>query len=108
MPYTVDTVIRAPEVGWTYHAKHVERFTDINKLYIAESCWIIIATYYVMRGALSIKKLFIIELSFGRLHIRNYVSHSHEIHGKDSCRLCAIGIAPTRVFYMNYRLLETA
>ena len=44
MPDTVDTVIRAPDDGWRYHPKHVEQFTDINKLYIVASCWIIIDT----------------------------------------------------------------
>jgi hypothetical protein len=34
MPDTVDTVIRDPGDGWRYHPKHVERFRDINKLYI--------------------------------------------------------------------------
>ena len=44
MPHTVDTVIGAPVDGWRYHPKYVEQFTDINKLYIVASCWIIIAT----------------------------------------------------------------
>ena len=41
-----DTVTRAPDDGRRYHPKHVEQFTDINKLYIVASCWIIIDTYY--------------------------------------------------------------
>ena len=32
----------ANDDGWRYHPKHVERFTDINKLYIVASCWTII------------------------------------------------------------------
>jgi hypothetical protein len=36
------TVIRAPDDGWRYHPKHVEQFTDINKLYIVATCWTII------------------------------------------------------------------
>jgi len=35
----------APDEGWRYHPKHVQQFTDINKLYIVASCWIITATY---------------------------------------------------------------
>ena len=34
MPDAVDTVAWAPDDGWKYHTKHVERFTDINKLYM--------------------------------------------------------------------------
>jgi len=33
MPDTVDTGTWAPDDGWRYHPKHVEQFTDINKLY---------------------------------------------------------------------------
>jgi len=43
MPDAVDTVTCAPVDGWRYYSKHVERFTDINKLYIVASCWTIIA-----------------------------------------------------------------
>jgi hypothetical protein len=39
MSDAVDTVIRGPDDGWRYHPKHVEQFTDINKLYIVASCW---------------------------------------------------------------------
>ena len=39
MPDAVDTMTGAPDEGRRYHPKHVERFTDINKLYIVASCW---------------------------------------------------------------------
>jgi len=55
MPYTVDTVIWAPDDSWGYHPKHVEKFADINKLCIGASCWIINDTYYAMHGPLNIK-----------------------------------------------------
>jgi len=55
MPDTVDTVICTPDDGWRYHPKHVEQFADVNKLYIAASCWIIIDTYYAIHGPLNIK-----------------------------------------------------
>jgi len=55
MPDTVYTVIWAPDDGWRYRPKHVEQLTDINKLYIVASCWIIIDTHYAMRGPLNIK-----------------------------------------------------
>ena len=45
MPDTVDTVIWAAD-GWGYRPKHVERFVDVNKLYIVASCWMIIDTYF--------------------------------------------------------------
>jgi hypothetical protein len=41
MPDGVDKVAWAPADGWRYHPKYVEQFTDINKLYIVASCWII-------------------------------------------------------------------
>jgi len=44
MPDALDTVTRAPDDGWRYHPKHVERFTDINKLYIVACFLIIIGT----------------------------------------------------------------
>ena len=57
MPDTVDTVTWAPDDGWRYHPKHVERFIDINKLYIVESCWTIIGMYFKMYGNLYVKKI---------------------------------------------------
>jgi hypothetical protein len=45
MPDAVDTVIRAPDDEWRYHPKHVEQFTDTNKLYIVASCWTIIDSF---------------------------------------------------------------
>jgi hypothetical protein len=45
MPNTADTAIRALDDEWSYHLKHVEQFTNINKLYIVPSCWIIIDIY---------------------------------------------------------------
>jgi len=56
MPDTVDTVTCAPDDGWRHHPKHVEKFADINKLYIVAFCWTIIDTYYTMHGPLNIKK----------------------------------------------------
>ena len=38
----VDAVVCAPDDGWKYHPKHVEQFTDINKLCNVASCWIYI------------------------------------------------------------------
>jgi hypothetical protein len=32
IPDAVDTVVFAPDDGWRYHLKHVEQFSDINKL----------------------------------------------------------------------------
>ena len=39
MPDVVDTVVCAPDDGWRYYPKHVERFTDTNKLRVVASCW---------------------------------------------------------------------
>jgi hypothetical protein len=36
----VDTVVCAPDDGWKYHPKHVEQFSDINKLCEVASCCI--------------------------------------------------------------------
>jgi len=45
MPDAVDTLTWAPDDGWRYHLKHVEWFTDINKLYIVASCWTFIGIH---------------------------------------------------------------
>jgi len=45
----------ANDDGWRYHPKHVERFTDINKLYIVASFWTIIGIYFTMHGPLNVK-----------------------------------------------------
>ena len=44
-PDAVDTVVCAPDDGWRYHPKHVEQFSDINKLSKIASCWIYIFEY---------------------------------------------------------------
>ena len=54
IPDAVNTVTWTPDDGWRYHPKHVERFTDINKLYIVASCWTIIGIYFDN----SLKKLY--------------------------------------------------
>ena len=45
MPHAVDTGIWALYNWWRYHPKHVERITDINKLYIVAFCWTIIGMF---------------------------------------------------------------
>ena len=57
LPDTVDTVTWAHGDGWRYQPKHVEQFTDINKLYIVASCWTVIAIYFKMHGPLNVKWL---------------------------------------------------
>ena len=51
MPDTVDTVLWTPDGRWRCHPKHVERFADINKLYIVASCWTIIDTLHDARNS---------------------------------------------------------
>jgi hypothetical protein len=41
----VDTVVCAPDDGWSYHPKNVEQFPYINKLCKVASCWIYIEIY---------------------------------------------------------------
>ena len=55
MPDVVDKVTWAPDGGGRCQPKHVERFTDINKLYIVASCWAIIGIYFTMHGPLNVK-----------------------------------------------------
>jgi hypothetical protein len=51
-------MIWAPDDEWSYHSKHVEQFTNINKLYIVvcacvcvcASCWTTIDIYFTMHG----------------------------------------------------------
>jgi hypothetical protein len=45
MSDAADTVTWAPTDGWRYHPKYVEQFTDISKLCIVASLWIIIGIY---------------------------------------------------------------
>jgi hypothetical protein len=45
MPDAVATVTCALDGGWRYYPKYLKQFTDINKLYIAASRWIIIGIY---------------------------------------------------------------
>jgi len=45
MSDTVDTVVCAPDDGWRYHPKHVEKFPEINKLFNVASCWIYTRIY---------------------------------------------------------------
>jgi len=53
-PGAVITVMCAPDVGWSYHPKHVERFTKkYNKLYIVASCWTIIDSLHVVLWSLN-------------------------------------------------------
>jgi len=40
VPDAVDTVVCAPDDGWRYHPKHVEQFSEINKLCNIASFWI--------------------------------------------------------------------
>jgi hypothetical protein len=52
MPDGVDTMTWAPDYRWRYHPKHVEQFTDTNKLYIVASRWIIIDRHIRCSGIL--------------------------------------------------------
>ena len=45
VPDAVDTVVFTPDDGWRYHPKHVEQFTDINKLCNVAFCWIYFGIY---------------------------------------------------------------
>jgi len=44
-----------PDDGWGYHPKHVEQFTDINKLCNVASCWIYIGIYLRYTDPLNVK-----------------------------------------------------
>jgi hypothetical protein len=57
------TVVCAPDGGWKYQPKHVEQFTDINKLCNVASCWIYIG---ILLGAHPI--LHISRISVKRLY----------------------------------------
>jgi len=62
MPDTVDKVIRSPDDGCRCHPKHVQQFTDRNKLYIVASCWTIISTsLYCLEQVASIGKEFTVK-----------------------------------------------
>jgi len=72
MPDIVDTVLWAPDWWVKYHLKHVEQLTDLNKLYSAASCWIIIA---ILCDARSIE-----HLSIDQYHrTQTYYMYCHSI-----------------------------
>jgi hypothetical protein len=48
MPDNVDTVIWAPGDEWSYHSKHAEQFTNIDKLYIVVHLVGQLLTYIVL------------------------------------------------------------
>jgi hypothetical protein len=54
IPDAVDAVVCAPDDGWNYHQKHVERFPDINKLCNVASCWIFI---WILLGTHNIRHI---------------------------------------------------
>ena len=82
MPDTVDTVIWAPDDGWRYHPKHVEKFADINKLYIVASFWIIV-DFFVSFHALSVLRSCIF-LHFVNLCLCMWVDGQYVFEGKVS------------------------
>ena len=55
MSDAVDTVLCAPDDGWRYQPKHVEQFTDINKLCKVASCWLYILEFTKTRMLLYVK-----------------------------------------------------
>jgi hypothetical protein len=58
MEPVLNTVVWAPYDEWSYHSKHAEKFTNVNKLYIVASCWTIIDMYFTMHGPSYRKKNF--------------------------------------------------
>jgi hypothetical protein len=50
-------VVCAPDDGWKYHPKHVEQFSDINKLCNVASCWIYIGILLGARPFLHISRI---------------------------------------------------
>jgi len=45
VPDAVDTVECAHDDEWIYQPKHVQQFTDINKLCNVASCWTFVGIY---------------------------------------------------------------
>jgi hypothetical protein len=77
IPDTVDTVVCAPNDWGKYHPKHVEQFSDINKLCNVASCWIYeyIGILLGARQILHISRLKVNLSAFYRLYMRlRYVS----------------------------------
>jgi hypothetical protein len=69
----VDTVVCAHDDGWKYHPKHVEQFSDINKLCNVASCWIY--TYIgILLGAHPILHISRIKVNPYPANVENMVS----------------------------------
>jgi hypothetical protein len=66
IPDAVDTVVCAPDDGWKYHPKHVEQFSDINKMCNVASCWIY-EYIGILFGAHSILQISRIRVKIGKL-----------------------------------------
>jgi hypothetical protein len=63
IPDAVDTVVCAPDDGWKYYPKHVEKFPDINKLCNVASCWIYIGIHLGAHPILHISRIRVNRLS---------------------------------------------
>jgi hypothetical protein len=70
IPDAVDTVVCAPDDWWKYHPKHVEQFTDINKLCKVASCWIYIG---ILLGAHPILHISRIKVKEDNMVIRDEI-----------------------------------
>jgi len=46
----------APDDGWKNRLKHVERLTEINKLWSGASCWLYSANIFAMHGPMNVKQ----------------------------------------------------
>jgi hypothetical protein len=55
IPDAVDIVVCAPDDGWKYHPKHVEQFSDINKLCNVAALLDIYWNILTMHGPINVK-----------------------------------------------------
>ena len=69
MPDAVETVTRAPDDGWRYHPRYLERFTDINKLHIFNSLF----------NQVDAQNLFHNKFYFMPLHVSSTCAHHQEV-----------------------------
>jgi hypothetical protein len=88
MPDTADTVIWAPDYECRYHSKYVEQFTNVNKLYVVESCSTIID---ISELTLVMNCFFVIYVLLYDILLNSFVSwgtESKNVHGISKTIIC--------------------
>jgi hypothetical protein len=94
IPNAVDVVVCSPDDGRKYHAKHVEKFPDINKLCNVASCWTYIG---ILLGALPILHISMIKVKHQSME--TYRKKRVQCKGCPKAKI-------KRIYFQNFLLLN--